>query len=65
MLVQESDRHKTTFTTKWGTYSYCKMLFGLTIVGATFQKIMEKAFKPMLEKFIFVYLDDIICVLKE
>ena len=30
VLVQEADRYKTTFTTKWGTYAYCKMPFGLT-----------------------------------
>lgn len=36
ILVQEFDQHKTTFTTKWGTYAYCKMPFGLTNVGATF-----------------------------
>ena len=36
------------------------MPFGLTNVGATFQKLMEMAFKSMLEKFVLVYLDDII-----
>ena len=59
MLVQESNRHKKKFTTKWGTYSYCKMSFGLTNIGETFQKEIEIAFKSMLEKFVLVYLDDI------
>ena len=36
VLFNESDRYKTTFTTKWGTYAYCKMPFGLTNEGATF-----------------------------
>ena len=36
VLVKEVDRYKTTFTTKWGTYSYNKMPFGITNVGVTF-----------------------------
>lgn len=49
VLVQELDRYKTTFTTKWGTYAYCKMLFGLTNASATFQKAMEMDIKGVLE----------------
>ena len=60
VLIKELDRHKTTFTTKWGTYEYYKMPFGLTNLGATFQKVVERDFKSMLERFILVYLDDII-----
>ena len=41
-------------------YSYCKIPFGLTNTGATFQKAKEIAFKNMIERFVFVYLDDII-----
>ena len=40
--------YKTTFTTRWGTYAYCKMPFGLTNAGSTFQKAMEMAFKNMI-----------------
>ena len=29
VIVQESDQYKKTFTTKWGTYAYCKMPFRL------------------------------------
>lgn len=36
ILVQEPNQYKTTFTTKWGTYAYCKMPFGLTNAGVTF-----------------------------
>ena len=59
VLVKEFDRYKTAFTTKWGTCAYCKMPFGLTNVGGTFQKAMEMAFMNMIEKFVLVYLDDI------
>ena len=59
VLVKEANKYMTAFTTKWGTYAYNKMPFGLTTVGVTFQKAMEMAFKNMIEKFVLVYLDDI------
>lgn len=34
--VKKEDRHKTTFTTPWGTFEYIRMPFGLTNVRATF-----------------------------
>ena len=36
VLVSKEDRLKTTFRTKWGTYAYDKMPFGLINAGATF-----------------------------
>ena len=36
VLVGKQDRLKMTFWTKWGTYSYDKMHFGLINVGETF-----------------------------
>ena len=36
VLVAKEDRLKTTFRTKWGTYAYDKIPFGLINVGATF-----------------------------
>ena len=64
MLVKESNRDKNTFNTKWDTYAYSKMPFGLTNVGATFQKAMDMAFKKMIEKIVLVYLDEITIYLK-
>lgn len=52
VLVQESNRYNTTFTTKWGTYAYEKMSFGLTNVGSTFQKAIEMDFNSMIENFV-------------
>lgn len=59
ILVQESDQYKSAFTTKWGIYSYCKMSFGLTNAGATFQKLTDLAFKSVLAKFVLMFLGDI------
>jgi len=53
--VKKEDRHKTTFTTPWGTFKYIRMSFGLTNVGATFQRAMDYAFKGLIGKFIKIY----------
>lgn len=50
ILVHPEDRLKTTFRTKWGTYSYQKMPFGLINAGATFQRAMNIAFKVLVNK---------------
>ena len=59
VLVHPDDRLKTTFRTKWGTYAYQKMPFGLINAGATFQRAMDIAFKGLINKSVVVYLDDI------
>lgn len=58
-MVHLDDRLKTTFRTKWGTYAYQKITFGLINAGATFQRAMDIAFRGLLNKIVFVYLDDI------
>ena len=57
--VKKEDHHKTTFTTPWGTFEYIRMPFGLTNVGATFQRAMDYAFKGLIGKFIEIYQDDL------
>ena len=44
VLVAKQDRLKTTLYTKWGTFAYRRMPFGLINVVATFQRAMEIAF---------------------
>jgi hypothetical protein len=41
VLVSEEDHLKTTFRTKWGTFTYKRMPFGLINAGATFQRAMD------------------------
>jgi hypothetical protein len=57
--VHPNDRLKTTFRTKWGTYAYQKMPFGLINIGATFQREMDVSFRGLINKSVVVYLDDI------
>ena len=65
ILVHTDDRIKTTFRTKWGNYSYQKMPFGLINTGATFQRVMDIAFKGLINRSIVFYLDDIIVFSKK
>ena len=60
VAVHLDDQEKTTFTTPWGTFMYAKMPFGLMNVGATFQRVMELAFVGLKDKFVLIYLDDLI-----
>ena len=59
VLVHPDDQLKTTFKTKWGTYAYQKMPFGLMNAIATFQMAMDIAFKGLVNKSVVIYLDDI------
>eukprot|EP00253_Pinus_taeda_P031663 PITA_31663 len=65
ILVHPDDRLKTTFKTKWGTYAYQKMPFGLINAGANFQRAMDITFKVLINRTIVVYLDDITVFSKE
>ena len=44
VMVNEEDRLNITFTTKWGTFAYRRMTFGLINARATFQREMHEKF---------------------
>ena len=48
VLVAEEDRLKTTFRTRWETFSYRRMPFGLINARATFQRAMDIAFHGLI-----------------
>lgn len=60
VAIHVEDREKTTFTTPYSTFMYDKMPFGLMNARATFQRAMDIAFVGEKDKFIVIYLDDII-----
>nr|GEU41218.1 reverse transcriptase domain-containing protein [Tanacetum cinerariifolium] len=58
--LAEPDEEKTTFHTGQGVYCYTKMPFGLKIVGATYRRLMDKAFESQIGRNIEVYVDDLV-----
>jgi hypothetical protein len=60
LKIRESDIPKTTFRTRYGLYEYTVMSFGLTKAPAYFIYLMTKVFMEYLDKFIVVFIDDIL-----
>jgi hypothetical protein len=60
LKIRESDIPKTTFRTRYGLYEYTVMSFGLTNAHAYFIYLMNKVFMEYLDKFVVVFLDDIL-----
>jgi hypothetical protein len=58
--VKKEDQEKTAFITKFGTYEFKVMPFGLCNAPVTFQRIMDKVLQGIKDKFVLVYLDDVI-----
>jgi hypothetical protein len=60
LKVRESDIPKTAFTTRYGLFEYIVMSFGLTNAPAYFLNLMNKVFMKFFDKFIVVFIDDIL-----
>lgn len=58
--IAEGDEAKTTCVTRYGAFEFLVMPFSLTNALATFCTLMNKLFHPYLDKFVVVYLDDIV-----
>jgi ribonuclease HI len=60
LKIRESDIPKAAFHTRYGLYEYTVMSFGLTNAPAYFMYLMNKVFMEYLDRFVVVFIDDIL-----
>ncbi|MBW0494983.1 hypothetical protein O181_034698 [Austropuccinia psidii MF-1] len=59
LRIKEGDEHLTCFRTKYGSYEYLVMPFGLTTAPSSFQNLFNDILQDLLDFYVVVYLDDI------
>ena len=60
LIIKEEDIIKTTFKTRYGHYEFTVVPFGLSNAPTVFMFLMNGVFQEYLDKFVIVFLDDIL-----
>ncbi|KAK8936851.1 hypothetical protein KSP39_PZI012537 [Platanthera zijinensis] len=64
LKIKESDIPRTAFRTRYGNFEFLVMSFGLTNVHSALMDMMNRVFREYLDKFIIVFIDDILVYFK-
>ena len=60
LRISEADVPKMAICTRYGHYKFLVISFGLTNTSAAFMNLMNRVFRPYMDQFIVVFIDDIL-----
>jgi hypothetical protein len=60
MRIKGQDVPKTAFRTRYGHFEFLVLPFGLTNAPTLFMDLMNRVFQPYLDKFVVIFIDDIL-----